>query len=1042
MENLKIFAKLTVSFLVMALMALSVGIAGLVAVNLEHKNLRQMNMRMSASILSGQMVYNIREQETLYYDTALFYDIGEPVNFRKVQAETEGLAAIFDDCVSQLDQSLDDEECRYHLFIVKKEYADFTDARDSYLTLLQNLHSTRDELKPALVQLTERATALNSAGRQLADHLNILTDEQTEESLIVTTMINSILVFIMATVVIAALLFGYYISDVISTPINSCITRINKILIDGDLHSPVHIFNSRDEGGDLSRMVRNLIVSYSNMIDEQSRILKAMAKGNYSQEHEVEYVGDFLPIKTSNQLLQVALSTNWNALVRKTNHMDIVATLSKLTYWEFAPATDKLYLSTHFWDQFGYIPGEINELGFNNREITDPPSKWLDIVHPDDLNHTMRELENYTSGASDSYRSELQLRNKSGEYIWVIVFGRTVEWNEGKPSLIIGGIFNIDDVKKSESANIAKNRFLASMSHEIRTPMNAIIGMSELIRTDNLDNQQLNFFNDIRSMSHMLLQIINDILDLSKIEAGKMELTPVHFDLYKLYSNVASQNKFMAANKDLEFQAGFDDNVPRIVYGDDIRIRQILTNLLNNAIKYTHEGIVQFHIKSVNERETDYIVIVVEDTGIGIRKVDFKKIFGTFEQLDSYKNRGIAGTGLGLPICKRLVELMNGRIEVESEYGKGSVFTVLLPLLKGNPAMVPHSIEENLVMSKGEAKVLVVDDNAINLKVAMAYLAVHNIKTDAAGSGIEALKKVVEKQYHLIFMDHMMPEMDGLEATAAIRAMEAGWYKTIPIIALTANAVSGARELFLENGMNDFLSKPINATELNRVLGTWLPREMYTITQKKEQRTAIQAGLPTPEKLIDREVGIVNAAGSESFYEQLLSDFKLNHERDPEKIRNALDMKDFTVAQRLAHTLKSTAGLVGAATLSSAALAMEQALGGSSTAPPAPEIWDNLEKVCNTVFALIESKIPDFIEEKVEAGIAIMVDRTSLLDFIKRLDDLLKINSTRSLDLLDEMREIFAPTGVEYRRLIARIENFDFAEARNLLNGIREKLVA
>ncbi|MDR2701050.1 MAG: response regulator [Spirochaetaceae bacterium] len=1042
MENLKIFAKLTVSFLIVALMAMAVGLAGIIAVNIENKNVRQMNTRMSASVLSARLMYNIRDQEALYCDAALFYNLGELVNYRKIQAEVEGLAADFDGYISELEQSLDNEECLNHLTDVKQEYIGFTGARDSYLTLLRNQRSSGDEQKAALIQLTERGTNLKNAGQQLTNHLNMLTEEQTEESRIVTTMINSILVFIMAAVLIAALLFGYYISDIISRPINSCITRINKILIDGDLHSPVRIFNSRDEGGNLSRMVRDLIVSYSNMIDEQSRILKAMSKGNYSQEHEVEYTGDFLSIKTSNQLLQVALSTNWNALIRKTNHMDIVAALSRLTYWEFSPATDKLSLSTHFWDQFGYVPGEINVLGFNNRKRTDPPSKWVDIVHPDDLSHTIRELDNYISGASDSYRSELQIRSKRGEYVWVIVFGRTVEWHEGRPSLLIGGIFNIDDVKRSESANIAKNRFLASMSHEIRTPMNAIIGMSELMPTDNLDTQQLNFFNDIRSMSHMLLQIINDILDLSKIEAGKMELTPVHFDLYKLYSNVASQNKFMAANKDLEFRASFDDNVPKVVYGDDIRVRQILTNLLNNAIKYTHEGVVQFHVKSVKEAETDYIAIVIEDTGVGIRKADFEKIFGTFEQLDSYKNRGITGTGLGLPICKRLAEMMDGRIEVESEYGKGSVFTALLPLPKGDPSMVPHSVEESMVWSKGDAKVLVVDDNAINLKVALTYLAVHNIKADAAGSGIEALKKSAEKQYHLIFMDHMMPEMDGLEATAHIRAIETGWYKTVPIVALTANAFSGARELFLDNGMNDFLSKPINSAELNHVLAKWLPQEMYTITQKKAQRSGLPAGLPEPEKLIDRAIGITNAAGSEPFYEQLLADFKHNHKADSEKIRNALDTKDYAAAQRLAHTLKSTAALVGAATLASAALAMEQALNDSSAAP-APEIWNNLENMCSAVFALIHSNVPEqsaLIEEKAETGI--IIDKTIVLAFIKRLEDLLRINSAKSLDLLDEMREIFAPTGLEYRKLAMQIENFDFAEARTLLNEIKETFAA
>ncbi|MDR3336855.1 MAG: response regulator [Treponema sp.] len=481
------------------------------------------------------------------------------------------------------------------------------------------------------------------------------------------------------------------------------------------------------------------------------------------------------------------------------------------------PGTMNASISYHFQDEFGYAPDEISKIGYYDRAIESPPSKWIDIVHPDDAGRIMRDIEDYVSGVSAKYKSELRVRHKNGEYLWVVSSGQAISRKNGKPSYMIGGLFNINHLKRTESANTAKSLFLASMSHEIRTPMNSIIGMSDLMRTDNLDEKQRDFFDDIKKMSRTLLQIINDILDFSKIESGKMELAPVHFNLADLFDNVMSLNRFMAERKGLEFRCGFDDEAPRVVYGDDVRIRQIITNILGNAIKYTQEGFVDFRVKRVVENGRDYTAFIVEDTGIGIRRENFSKLFDWYVQADVPKNRVISGTGLGLPISKRFTDMMDGRVEVQSEYGKGSVFTVLLPLEKGDPDKIERTALGARVIAGDGVNALVVDDNAINLKVALAYLEGHNIRSDTANSGREALQKIREKQYDIIFMDHMMPDMDGLETTARIRAWEAEQRnekrreppKGIPIIALSANAVTGTKELFLGSGMDDFLYKPI-----------------------------------------------------------------------------------------------------------------------------------------------------------------------------------------------------------------------------------------
>lgn len=393
--------------------------------------------------------------------------------------------------------------------------------------------------------------------------------------------------------------------------------------------------------------------------------------------------------------------------------------------------------------------------------------------------------------------------------------------------------------EQAESANRAKSEFLANMSHEIRTPMNAIVGMSELLIEECRGRKMYDYACNVKSAALNLLSIINDILDFSKVESGKMELANTGYYLQILVQDIESLIKISAAQHALTLRITYDENLPYQLFGDVGRIRQVLINLLNNAVKFTKRGYVSLDVSGkIIDATHVRLVFKVEDTGVGIRPEDMKRIFESFQQIDMSKNRSIEGTGLGLAISKALVELMEGELQVTSVYGRGTCFTMTIV----QSIMDRHTIKE-MPMSREalssidtqmfyneNLKVLVVDDNLINRQVACAMLEAYRFQIDDVDSGIAAIEMVKTRDYDMIFMDHMMPHMDGVEATRIIREYCEANGKQPIIIALTANAIHGVREMYLTNGFNDFLSKPFEKIQLHEVLTNWIPENQRIYT--------------------------------------------------------------------------------------------------------------------------------------------------------------------------------------------------------------------
>ena len=536
----------------------------------------------------------------------------------------------------------------------------------------------------------------------------------------------------------------------------------------------------------------------------------------------------------------------------------------------------------------------------------------------------------------------------------------------------------VDALKK---ANEAKSTFLANMSHEMRTPLNVVVGLTDLrLEDQGMNDETKEDIKKINSAGAILLGLVNDVLDISKIEAGKLELVNVNYNTASLLNDIITLNVIRIADKKIDFVVNIDENFPYELYGDELRLKQILNNLLSNAFKYTREGTVKLEIGTSNKTGNEiFISITVSDTGIGIKEEDINKLFSDYNQVDTKANRKIEGTGLGLSITKKLTKLMDGNIKVESEYGKGTVFHVTVKQFYVNDSVLGKEITENLssfryTEEKQHAfsalkridlsgkKVLVVDDYSTNLDVASGMLKKYNLHVDCVLSGRAAIDALTDKKqvYDAVFMDHMMPEMDGIEAVRIIRSIDTEYIKNLPIIALTANALLGNEELFLSEGFNAFLSKPINLMSLDAIIKKWIARgEDYSgIKNNKGDINPIINNSETTDGIPGIDMNVKNElySGETDIFIFALESFTGNIPEAILKMRNVSEENLHEYAIDV-HALKSMAGAIGAKDISSRARELETESKAGNLTPVLElndKLLDDVEMLRNQIMDWLE----------------------------------------------------------------------------------------